>query len=54
MLLFFLVYVLFIGDRDEEGVGCIDHSSISISFIQSSCTARIVKLDVGYQSRITI
>jgi hypothetical protein len=35
VLLFFLVYVLFIGDRGGVGVGCIDHSTISISFTQS-------------------
>jgi hypothetical protein len=31
VLLFFLVYVLFIGDCGGEEVGCIDHSTISIS-----------------------
>jgi hypothetical protein len=31
VLQFFLVYVLFIGDRGRVGVGCIDHSTISIS-----------------------
>jgi len=31
VLLFFLVYVLFIGDREEEGAGCIDHRTIPTS-----------------------